>query len=408
MLNRVWFFFFVSSVIFILYQFALGEIDVLSRAVDGIFKSAKTSAEIAIGLVGVMTLWMGLMKLAEKAGLITLLSKASQPILSRLMPEVPKNHPAFGTVTVALTANMLSLYNASTPMGIKAMEDLQALNPKKDTITEAQIVFLALKCSSLAIVPVNVFLLRSQMGAIAPADIFIPILLASFCSTIVALICVVIAQKLPLINSLLLLYLGAILASFFGVISFLLTLSAQELSSISTQAGNGLLLLMIFSFVLVAGVKGVAVYDEFIEGAKEGFKQSITLIPYLVAMLMAIGLLRSSGIFDLFISVIAQFVSFFNGDTRFIEALPTAMMKPFSGSGAKALMIESMQHNGVDSFSGRLSAIFNECTETTFYILAIYLGAVGIKKGRHVLSCCLVADIAGIIASIFVCYWFYG
>ncbi|RYV00610.1 hypothetical protein SOPP22_17540 [Shewanella sp. OPT22] len=408
MLNRVWFFFFLISFIFIGYQALSGRADVLNLAVDGVFKSAKTSAEIAVGLIGVMTLWMGLMRLGEKAGLIAYLSKISQPLLSKLMPEVPKNHPAFGSVTVALTANMLSLYNASTPMGIKAMQDLQSLNSNKEVASNAQIVFLALKCSSLSIVPVNVFLLRAQFGAEAPADIFIPILLASFCSTIVALFCVAVAQKLSIVNGVMLIYIGTLLTVFLGVIVYLLTLSAHQLGTFSGMAGNGALLLLIFSFVLIAGFKKVSVYDEFVEGAKEGFHQSIKLIPYLVAMLMAIGLLRSSGVLEYFISIIADLASFFTSDLRFIDALPTAMMKFFSGSGAKALMIESMQHYGVDSFSGRLAAIFNECTETTFYILAVYLGAVGIKEGRHVLACSLIGNVAGIIAAIFVCYWFYG
>ena len=408
MLNRVWLVFFVVSFIFIVYKVLIGAPQVLTASVDGIFSSAKTSAQIAIGLIGVMSLWMGLMKVGEKAGLIRFLSKISQPLLSKLMPEIPKNHPAFGSVTIAFSANMLSLYNASAPMGIKAMQDLHELNPNKDTASNAQIVFLVLKSSALSIVPVNVFLFRSQMGAAAPADIFIPILLASLCTTVVALLCLAIVQRLPLMNSIALLYIGAGIAVITGGISYLLTLTATQLGTVSTLTGNGILLLMIFSFVLMAGIRNKPVYDDFVEGAKEGFQQAIKLIPYLVAMLMAIALLRSSGVLDGAVLLISKIVGLFTNDLRFVDALPTALMRPFSGSGARALMIESMQHYGVDSFAARLSAMFNECTETTFYILAMYLGAVGIKRSRHALACCLISDVIGIISAIFICYWFYG
>ena len=408
MLNRVWLLFFAVSFLFTIYRVFIGEPDVLTTSVDAIFASAKTSAKIAIGLIGVMSLWMGLMKVGEKAGLIHFFSKISQPILSKMMPEIPRNHPAFGSVTIAFSANFLSLYNASAPMGIKAMQDLQQLNPNKETASNAQIVFLVLKSSALSIVPVNVFLFRSQMGAASPADIFIPIILASLCTTVIALLCLAVVQRLPLMNAISLLYIGCGIAIVGGGIAYLLTLSATQLGKVSTLTGNGILLLMVFSFVLVAGIKNKPVYDDFVEGAKDGFHQAIKLIPYLVAMLMAIGLLRSSGVLDDAVMLIAKVVGLFTSDLRFVDALPTALMRPFSGSGARALMLESMQHYGVDSFAGRLSAMFNECTETTFYILAMYLGAVGIKRSRHALACCLISDVAGIISAILICYWFYG
>ncbi len=408
MLNRVWLVFFSVSFIFIVFRVFAGEPEVLTESVDGIFSGAKTSAQIAIGLIGVMSLWMGLMKVGERAGLVRFFSRISQPLLSKLMPEIPENHPAFGSVTIAFSANMLSLYNASTPMGIKAMQDLQELNPDKDTASNAQIVFLVLKSSAMSVVPVNVFLFRSQMGAPAPADIFIPILLASLCTTVTALFCLAAVQRLPLISSVALVYTGAGIAAVTGAIAYLLTLSASQLGTVSALTGNGILLLMVFSFVLMAGFRKKPVYDDFVEGAKEGFRQAIKLIPYLVAMLTAIALLRSSGVLDNAVSLISSLAGLFTTDLRFVDALPAALMRPFSGSGARALMIESMQHYGVDSFTARLSAMFNECTETTFYILALYLGAVGIKHSRHALACCLISDAAGIISAIVICYWFYG
>ncbi|MCL1137134.1 nucleoside recognition domain-containing protein [Shewanella pneumatophori] len=408
MLNKIWFGFFATALLAIFVQLLTGQIQVLSESVDAIFSSAKLAAEIALGLVGVLSLWMGLMRVGEKAGVVAVFSRMFEPLLSKLMPEVPRGHPAYGSVTMNLTANMLGLDNAATPLGLKAMQDLQTLNPNKHVATNAQILFLVLNTSSITLVPVTVFLYRAQQGAAAPADIFLPILLATTVSTLAGLTIVALVQRLSLLNAVVLAYAGVILSSLIGLVFYLSTLTVTAIGEVSTALGNGILLLLIFSFVLVAGIRKVAVYDEFIEGAKEGFSQSIKLIPYLLAMLLAIALLRASGALDYLLQIIAGIIAFAGGDVRFVDAMPTAIMKPFSGSGARAMMLETMQHYGVDSFAGRLAAILQGSTETTFYVLAVYFGAVGIRNGRHALACGLFADLAGIIAAILVCYQFYG
>lgn len=408
MLNRVWLVFFLTSLLAMAVQLFNGHIEVLANAVEALFASAKLAAEIALGLVGVLSLWMGLMRIGEKAGVVGAIAFVFEPLLRRLMPEVPKGHPAFGSMTMNLTANVFGLDNAATPLGLKAMQDLQSLNPVKTVATNAQILFLVLNTSSVTLVPVTVFLYRAQQGAAAPADIFLPILLATSASTLAGLLIVAFVQRLSLLNAVVLGY-GAILLSALVASGFyLMTLTADAIGTVSTALGNGVLLLLVFSFVLVAGVRKVAIYDEFIEGAKAGFNQSIQLIPYLLAMLLAIGLLRASGALDYLLQLIASGVSLFGFDTRFVDAMPTALMKPFSGSGARAMMLETMAHHGVDSFAGRLAAIFQGSTETTFYVLAVYFGSVGIRHGRHALACGLTADFAGICAAIAVCYWFYG
>lgn len=408
MLNRVWLAFFITALLAIAVQIFNGHIDVLSTSVEALFASAKLAAEISLGLIGVLSLWMGLMRVGEKAGVVGAIAFVFEPLLRRLMPEVPKGHPAFGSITMNLTANVFGLDNAATPLGLKAMQDLQSLNPQKNVATNAQILFLVLNTSSVTLVPVTVFLYRAQQGATAPADIFLPILLATSASTLAGLLIVALVQRISLFNSVVLGY-GALLLS--GLVAsgfYLMTLSAEAIGSVSTAMGNGVLLLLVFTFVIVAGIRKVAVYDEFIEGAKAGFTQSIQLIPYLLAMLLAIGLLRTSGALDYLLHLIASGVRILGFDTRFVDAMPTALMKPFSGSGARAMMLETMDHHGVDSFAGRLSAIFQGSTETTFYVLAVYFGSVGIRHGRHALACGLSADFAGISAAIAVCYWFYG
>ncbi|QGS49657.1 nucleoside recognition domain-containing protein [Shewanella putrefaciens] len=408
MLNRVWLAFFITALLAIAVQIFNGHIDVLSTSVEALFASAKLAAEISLGLIGVLSLWMGLMRVGEKAGVVGAIAFVFEPLLRRLMPEVPKGHPAFGSITMNLTANVFGLDNAATPLGLKAMHDLQSLNPQKSVATNAQILFLVLNTSSVTLVPVTVFLYRAQQGATAPADIFLPILLATSASTLAGLLIVALVQRISLFNAVVLGY-GALLLS--GLVAsgfYLMTLSAEAIGSVSTAMGNGVLLLLVFTFVIVAGIRKVAVYDEFIEGAKAGFTQSIQLIPYLLAMLLAIGLLRVSGALDYLLHLIASCVRILGFDTRFVDAMPTALMKPFSGSGARAMMLETMDHHGVDSFAGRLSAIFQGSTETTFYVLAVYFGSVGIRHGRHALACGLSADFAGISAAIAVCYWFYG
>ena len=408
MLNRVWLVFFLTSLLAMAIQLFNGHIDVLANAVEALFASAKLAAEIALGLVGVLSLWMGLMRIGEKAGVVGAIAFVFEPLLRRLMPEVPKGHPAFGSMTMNLTANIFGLDNAATPLGLKAMQDLQSLNPVKTVATNAQILFLVLNTSSVTLVPVTVFLYRAQQGATAPADIFLPILLATSASTLAGLLIVAVVQRLSLLNAVVLGYGAVLLSALVASGFYLMTLTADAIGTVSTALGNGVLLLLVFSFVLVAGVRKVAIYDEFIEGAKAGFNQSIQLIPYLLAMLLAIGLLRASGALDYLLQLIASCVSLFGFDTRFVDAMPTALMKPFSGSGARAMMLETMAHHGVDSFAGRLAAIFQGSTETTFYVLAVYFGSVGIRHGRHALACGLTADFAGISAAIAVCYWFYG
>ncbi|MFB2685080.1 nucleoside recognition domain-containing protein [Shewanella mangrovisoli] len=408
MLNRVWLVFFLTSLLAMAVQLFNGHIEVLANAVEALFASAKLAAEIALGLVGVLSLWMGLMRIGEKAGVVGAIAFVFEPLLRRLMPEVPKGHPAFGSMTMNLTANVFGLDNAATPLGLKAMQDLQSLNPVKTVATNAQILFLVLNTSSVTLVPVTVFLYRAQQGAAAPADIFLPILLATSASTLAGLLIVAVVQRLSLFNAVVLGYGAVLLSALVASGFYLMTLTADAIGTVSTALGNGVLLLLVFSFVLVAGVRKVAIYDEFIEGAKAGFNQSIQLIPYLLAMLLAIGLLRASGALDYLLQLIASGVSLFGFDTRFVDAMPTALMKPFSGSGARAMMLETMAHHGVDSFAGRLAAIFQGSTETTFYVLAVYFGSVGIRHGRHALACGLTADFAGICAAIAVCYWFYG
>ncbi len=385
-----------------------GDATVLNESVTAMFDSAKLAAEIALGLIGVLTLWMGLMRLGEKAGVIAAIAWVFEPLLSKLMPEVPRGHPAYGSVTMNLTANMLGLDNAATPLGLKAMADLQSLNPDKKTATNAQILFLVLNTSSVTLVPVTVFLYRAQQGAADPADIFLPILLSTLGSTLAGLSVVALVQRIRLLDWVVLGYGAILLGGLSAGVMYLLTLGAERIGEVSAMLGNGLLLGIIFAFVLVALLRRVAVYDEFIEGAKSGFEQSVRLIPYLLAMLLAIALLRASGALDYLLGVIAALVSHMGMDGRFIDALPTALMKPLSGSGARAMMLETMAHYGVDSFAGRLAAIFQGSTETTFYVLAVYFGAVGIRNGRHALACGLFADLAGICTAIVVCYWFYG
>jgi spore maturation protein SpmA len=407
-LNRVWLGFFITAAIAILLQLISGNVTVLNDSVSALFASAKLAAEISLGLIGVLALWMGLMQVGEKAGVVGLFAKLFEPLLSKLMPEVPRGHAAYGSISMNLTANMLGLDNAATPLGLKAMQDLQSLNPNKTVATNAQILFLVLNTSSVTLVPVTVFLYRAQQGAASPAEIFLPILLATCASTFVGLTVVAIVQRISLFNSVILGYGALLLSLLMASMFYLLSLSAEAIGQVSSVLGNGILLLLVLSFVIVAGIKKVAIYDEFIEGAKGGFDQAIKLIPYLLAMLLAIGLLRASGALDYVLQGLAGLVSWMGYDTRFIDAMPTAIMKPFSGSGARAMMLETMDHHGVDSFAGRLAAIFQGSTETTFYVLAVYFGSVGIRNGRHALSCGLAADLGGIIAAIAVCYWFYG
>lgn len=409
MLNLLWLFFFVIAFILALYQWLfVGDTQSFPDLVKAIFDMAKLSVEISIGLIGVLAFWLGLLKIAEKSGLVNLLARALAPLFRKLMPGVPDGHPALGSISMNMAANMLGLDNAATPMGIRAMEQLQELNPLKSTASNAQILFLVLNTSAVTIIPITILVYRTQMGASDPAAVFLPLLLATCASTLVGLLAVALVQKLSLFNRVIGAY-ALVFASIIGLIVWsLMSLPADQMTAVSSAFGNFLLMFAIVGILLYGWRKGVAVYEDFIEGAKEGFKVAVTIIPYLVAMLTAIGALRASGALDFFSSALAKLVQFFGGDTGFVEAIPTALMRPFSGSGARAMMLETMETHGVDSFAGTLVAIIQGSTETTFYVLTVYFGAVGIKKVRHALACGLLADLAGIVAAILVGYWFFG
>ncbi|WP_076417862.1 spore maturation protein [Colwellia sp. UCD-KL20] len=409
MLNRLWISFFFIAFISALYQWGvMGDALIFEKIIKSIFDMSSVTVDIAIGLIGILAFWLGMMKIAENAGLINKLAIAISPLFSKLMPEVPKGHPAIGSMTMNLSANFLGIDNAATPLGLKAMQDLQTLNPKKDTATNAQILFLVLNTSSVTLFPVAVFVYRAQQGAVNPTDVFIPIILATFASTFAGLLAVATVQKIKLYHPVVLLYLSAAIALIGSVTVYFAALTSQALSTQSSLFGNILIFSTLILFIAAAVRKKIDVYNSFIEGAKEGFETSIKLIPYLLAMLCAIGVFRASGALDVIVDIFRSLAIFLGMDTRFIDALPTAMMKPLSGSGARAMMIETMNTHGADSFAGRLASIIQGSTETTFYVLAVYFGSVGIKYSRHAVSCGLIADAAGILAAISVCYWFFG
>ncbi|MBA6415217.1 spore maturation protein [Colwellia sp. 6M3] len=409
MLNRIWSgFFFVAFISAMVQWLVFDHILIFEEIVNAIFTMSKVTVEIAIGLIGILSFWLGMMKIAEHAGIIDKLARFISPLFIRLMPEVPKGHPAIGSMTMNLSANFLGLDNAATPLGLKAMQDLQLLNPNKETASDAQILFLVLNTSAVTLFPVTVFVYRAQQGALNPTDVFVPILLATFASTLAGLFAVAFVQKIKLYQQVILLYLAAGIALIGGIVVYFSTLSAQLLAQQSSLMGNFLIFSTLIIFLLLALKRQVNVYDSFIEGAKQGFETSIKIIPYLLAMLCAIGVFRASGSLDFLVDAIRQLVLFFNGDTRFVDALPTAFMKPLSGSGARAMMVETMNTHGADSFAGRLASIVQGSTETTFYVLAVYFGSVGIRYSRHALACGLIADAAGITAAIGVCYWFFG
>jgi spore maturation protein SpmA len=409
LLSRIWSGFFIVAFISAMVQWLVFDhVLIFEEIVNAIFSMSKVTVEIAIGLIGILSFWLGMMKIAEHAGIIDKLANFISPLFTRLMPNVPKGHPAIGSMTMNLSANFLGLDNAATPLGLKAMQDLQSLNPDKETASDAQILFLVLNTSAVTLFPVTVFIYRAQQGALNPTDVFIPILLATFASTLAGLFAVAFVQKIKLYQQVILLYLAVGIAIISAIVVYFSTLSAQLLAQQSSLMGNLLIFSTLISFLLLALKRKVNVYDSFIEGAKQGFETSIKIIPYLLAMLCAIGVFRASGSLDFLVDAIRQLVLFFNGDTRFVDALPTAFMKPLSGSGARAMMVETMNTYGADSFAGRLASIVQGSTETTFYVLAVYFGSVGIRYSRHALACGLIADFAGITAAIGVCYWFFG
>lgn len=409
MLNGIWLSFFIAAFAGSLWQWLVGgDSEVFARLVQSLFDMARVSVDIILVLLGTMTLWLGFLAIAEKAGMIRLLGRVLDPLFCRLMPDVPSGHPAMGLITMNFAANVLGLDNAATPIGIKAMHALQTLNPSRDTASNAQILFLVLNTSSLTLLPVTIFVYRAQQGAADPTLVFLPILLATSASSLVGLLAVALMQRLKLWQPVVLAYLlGAALC--LGVlITTLAGLSAQALAAASTLVGNLTLFGIVMLFLIVGALRGVKVYDAFIEGAKEGVNFTITLLPYLIAMLVAVGVLRASGVLDAGLNGIRWLIDGLGWDTRFVDALPTALVNPLSGSGARALMIETMETFGVDSFAGRLAATVQGSTETTFYVLAVYFGAVGITRIRHGLGCALIADAAGILTAIGVCYWFFG
>ena len=375
---------------------------------SGVIGTAQTAVEISLGLIGIMTLFMGFMNIAERAGGINLLSRIIQPFFSKLFPEVPKGHPSFGLMMLNFSANLLGLDNAATPFGLKAMDSLQSLNPDKEKATNAQIMFLCLHASGLTLIPVSIIATRSSLNSATPTDIFLPTMIATFCATIAAMIIVSIRQKINLFQPVLLAYIGGISAIVGAMVFFLVKLNKEELDGVSKLISNGLILLIFLLIVLGGVYKKINIFDAFIDGAKEGFNTCVKIIPYLVGMLVAISLLRTSGVFDLIINGMKWMVESLSMDTRFVDGLPTALIKPLSGSGARGMMIDTMTTFGVDSFPARLSAILQGSSDTTFYVIAVYFGAVGVKNTRYTISSMLLSDLVGITTSIIMAYWFFG
>jgi len=407
-LNYIWIFFFlIAFVVAFIRLVFFGDVDIFMNIIQSTFDSAKTGFEISLGLTGVLTFWMGIMKIGEKGGIVNILSRVIGPFFQKIFPELGKNHPAYGSITMNIAANMLGLDNAATPMGLKAMSEMQESNQKKDTASNPQIMFMVLNASGLTIIPVSILVYRTQLGAVNATDVFIPILLATFCSTLVGLISVSIFQKINLLNRVVLSWLGGLIAFVVGLIWYFSTLSAGEIQIASNVASGVILFTIIVSFILLAFRKRVNVYESFIEGAKDGFNIAITIIPYLIAILVAVAVFRTSGAMDYLMNGIRWFFTILGVDTRFVDALPTALMKPLSGSGARGMMIDTMKIFGADSFAGRLACTFQGAADTTFYIIAVYFGSVGIKKTRHALVCGLFADLAGAIAAIFIAYLFF-
>ena len=409
MLNALWIgFILVAFLIASFKLLVLGDADIFAALVRALFDSSKTAFEIALGLTGVMALWLGVMKIGERAGMLDILTRGLAPLFRRLFPDVPPNHPALGAMTMNMGANMLGLDNAATPLGIKAMQELQTLNPSKDTASDAQILFLVINTASVTLLPVTIFTYRAQLGAADPTDVFIPLLITTYIGALVGLFVTGSFQKLHLWNRVTLAYLGGATLLVGGMVAYFGSLDAAEMTRQSSILSNVLLFGIVAAFLLLAVRRRVNAYEAFIEGAKEGFHTAVTIIPYLVAMLVAIAVFRASGALELLMGAARSAVLGLGFDARWIDGLPTALMKPFSGSGARAMMIDTMQTHGADSFAGRLASIVQGSTETTFYVLAVYFGAVGIRRVRHAVACGLIADVAGILAAIGMAYLFFG
>lgn len=408
-LNYIWIaFFLVAFVIALVRLIFMGDTEVFPAIMNSTFDTSKTAFEISLGLTGVLSLWLGIMKIGEKGGVVNVVARVLSPVFTRLFPDIPKGHPVTGSIFMNVAANMLGLDNAATPLGLKAMEQLQELNPKKDTATNPMIMFLVLNTSGLTLIPVSIMVYRAQMGAAQPTDIFVPILLATFFSTLAGIIVTSLYQRINLINRTMLLTLGGMCAVVAGIIWGFSQMDKSQMNVVSTSVANILLMTIIVVFILAGMRHRVNVYDAFIEGAKDGFTTAVRIIPYLVAILVGIGVFRASGAMDMLIDGIKWIVSTLGGNTDFVGALPTALMKPLSGSGARGMMVDAMTTYGADSFVGRLSCIFQGSTDTTFYILAVYFGSVGVRYTRHAVACGLLADLAGVVAAIAICYMFFG
>lgn len=407
-LNYIWIaFFLIAFVIAAVRLVFMGDVEVFPAMMNSTFDSSKTAFEISLGLTGVLSLWLGIMKIGEKGGVVNVLARVLSPVFTHLFPDIPKGHPVTGSIFMNVAANMLGLDNAATPLGLRAMEQLQELNPKKDTATNPMIMFLVLNTSGLTLIPVSIMVYRAQMGAAQPTDIFVPILLATFFSTVAGIVVTSIYQRINLLNRTMLLTLGGMSAVVAGIIWGFAQLDKAQMNIVSTSVANILLMLIIVVFILAGMRKKLNVYDAFIEGAKEGFATAVRIIPYLVAILVGIGVFRASGAMDMLIDGIKWLVAALGGNTDFVGALPTALMKPLSGSGARGMMVDAMSTYGADSFVGRLACVFQGSTDTTFYILAVYFGSVGVRYTRHAVACGLLADLAGVVAAIAICYMFF-
>lgn len=408
-LNYIWIAFFLLAFVFALAQMIFfGNTEVFSDIIDSTFSSSKNAFEISLGLTGVLALWMGIMKIGERSGVVNVMARVLSPVFYRLFPDIPKGHPVTGSIFMNIAANMLGLDNAATPLGLKAMEGLQEINPRKDTASNPMIMFLVLNTSGLTIIPISIMVYRAQMGAAQPTDVFLPILIATFVSTLAGIIVVSLYQKINLFNPVLVAVLGGMCLFAASIVWLFSRMDKDTMNVVSSSVASIILFCIIISFVLAGLRKKINVYDAFVDGAKDGFSTAVKIIPYLVAILVAIGVFRASGCMDMLMRGIAWVVSLFGCDTDFVGALPVAIMKPLSGSGARGLMVDAMSAYGPDSFAGRLSCVFQGSTDTTFYILAVYFGSVGIRNTRHAVPCGLLADLAGIIAAIFISYIFFG
>lgn len=407
-LNYIWIaFFLIAFVIALVRLIFFGDTQIFPEIMNSAFAMAKTGFELSLGLAGIMTLWLGLMKIGERGGMIRVMSKVVGPFFHKLFPEVPKDHPAHGSLLMNITANMLGLDNAATPLGLKAMNELQELNPNKETASNAQIMFLVLNASGLTIIPISIMVYRAQLGAVDPSDIFIPVLISTFTAALTGIIAVSIIQKINLFNKVVLAYVGTFVLLVGSLIWYFSTLPQEKISSISTIASNIIIFSIIILFIVLALIRKINVYEAFIDGAKEGFNVAVKIIPYLIGILVAVAVFRASGAMDYLVNGIGMFFGWLGVNTDFVPSLPTAFMKPLSGSGARGMMIETMKIHGADSFVGRLSCIFQGATDTTFYIIALYFGSVGIKKTRYAVGVGLLADLAGAIMAVLMAYLFF-